>query len=177
MRGNVDKQSTLETIAQVAVALGGFAGIVGALAGDKLRPTQPEVWLPFWALISSALGLVFVSLFPLLLDPFQFADSVVWAAASAFLFTLTAINLAFFLTRLLRASRAGVFRRIPTFQVPLDCACVLVLVTQALNAFGLGFSQSVGGFLVGLYLLLLVSSLNFAFLLYVIGWRPDDSAC
>jgi hypothetical protein len=44
-----------------------------------------------------------------------------------------------------------------------------VLATQALNALGIGFAQSVGGFLIGLYLILAVSALNFAFLLFVLG--------
>lgn len=56
----MNAENTLETIAQIGVALAGFAGIVGALAGERLRPAHPEVWHPFWALISSGLGVVFV---------------------------------------------------------------------------------------------------------------------
>ena len=169
----MDAEDTLGILAQIGVALAGFAGIVGALAGEKLRPMHPEVWLPFWALISSGLGVVFVALFPFLLHYFGAPDNIVWAASSAFLFVLAATNLAFFLPRILRASRNGVFRRIRTVAIPVDSASFLVLVTQALNTVGIGFAQSVGGFLVGLYLLLLMSVLNFAFLLYVLGRTPD----
>jgi hypothetical protein len=165
----MNAENALETIAQIGVALAGFAGIVGALAGEKFRPTHPEVWFPFWALISSGLGIVFVALFPFLLHHFDAPDNIVWAGSSAFLFVVTASNLAFFLPRILRAARNRAFRRIPIIAVPVDSASFLILGTQALNALGFGFVQSTGGFLVGLYLLLAVSALNFAFLLFVLG--------
>ena len=92
------------------------------------------------------------------------------------MFIVTASNLAFFLPRILRAARTGTFRRIPTIAIPIDLTSFLVLATQALNATGVGFAQSVGGFLIGLYLLLLISALNFAFLLYVLGRAPDVPA-
>lgn len=171
----VNASDALDAIAQIGVALAGFAGIVGALAGEKLRPRQPEVWYPFWALISSGLGVVFAALLPFVLFQFELGERVAWTGSSAFLLVLTAGNLAFFLPRILRSARLGVFRRIPIITVPIDSACVLVLVTQALNVLGVGFAQSVGGFLVGLYLLLVVSTLNFAFLLYVLGRAPDAS--
>jgi hypothetical protein len=125
-------------------------------------------------MISSGFGVVFAALFPVLLQQFGAPDNLVWAASSTFLFVLTAINLAFFLPRILRAARSGVFRRIRVVSIPLDFASFLVLATQALNAFGVGFAQSVGGLLIGLYLLLLMSALNFAFLLYVLGRAPED---
>lgn len=172
----MNAENTFETIAQIGVALAGFAGIVGALAGEKLRPTHPEVWYPFWALISSGLGVVFVALCPFLLYYFRASEDIVWAASSAFLFVLTACNLAFFLPRILRAARNRVFRRIRIVAVPVDSASLLILVTQALNVLGIGLAQSVGGFLIGLYLLLVVSALNFAFLLFVLGRAPDGPA-
>lgn len=110
----MNAESTLEAIAQIGVALAGFAGMVGALADAKLRPTHPEVWYPFWALISSGLGVVFVALFPFLLHHFRAPDNIVWAASSAFLLAVTASNLAFILPRFLRAARNNTFRRIST---------------------------------------------------------------
>jgi len=170
----MDMQGTLETIAQVGVTLAGFAGIVGALAGDKLRPAHPEVWLPFWAMIASGVGLVFGALAPQILDAFGFREHVVWSASSAFVFLLTGGNLLFFLPRILRAARDGRFRRIPAIAHPLDFTCFVVMATQLANALGIGFSQSAAGLLLGLYLLLFVCSMNFAYLLYVIGRAPDD---
>jgi len=171
----LDTQSTLETIAQIAISLAGFAGIVGALAGEKLRPGHAEVWLPFWAMIWSGLGLVFGALAPQVLGAFGLPENVTWSASSALLLVLTTVNLAFFLPRILRATRAGTFRRIRMVAYPLDAACFAVIATQLLNALGLGFARSAAGFLLGLYLLLFVSSMNFGFLLYVIGRPPNSS--
>ena len=50
---------------------------------------------------------------------------------------------------------------------------MIALVSQLLNALGVGLPQSAGGFLIGLYCLLLVSGLNFAGLMFVL-LRPED---
>ena len=165
----MNASSILETIAVIGVSLAGFAGIVGALAGDKLRPANPEVWLPFWVMISSGLLIVFAALFPFL--PFYLGapDRISWAASSAFVTVLTACNLAFFTPRFLRAQRDGVLARALAFSALMYLSSFLLLVSQALNAVGIGLSQSAGGFLIGLYLMLLISALNFVFLLYVVG--------
>ncbi len=39
---------------------------------------------------------------------------------------------------------------------------------------GVGFPNRAGGFFVGLYLMLLISALNFVFLLYVLGGARRD---
>ena len=171
----MDAENTLATVAEIGVSLAGFAGIIGALAGEKLRPAHPEVWLPFWAMIASGLGIVFAALFPFLPYHFGAPENVSWAASSAFVAVLTSSNLAFFMPRILRAIRDGTFRRIWAISVPLDLSSLLVLVTQVLNTLGIGLSQSAGGFFVGLYLLLLISGLNFVFLLYVLGSTRDGS--
>jgi hypothetical protein len=167
----MDAENTLEAIAEIAISITGFAGIVGALAGEKLSPAHPDVWLPFWVMIASGLGILFAALFPFLPHHLGAPDQVSWAVSSAVLAVLTACNLAFFMPRILRAQRDGILVKIPAFDIPLRASPVLVLVSQALNTLGVGFPRSAGGLLIGLYLVLLVSGLNFAFLLYVLG-RP-----
>ena len=162
-------EGILGSIAQIGVSLSGFAGIVGALAGEKLRPANPGLWLPFWVMISGGLGIVFAALFPFLPYHLGVPDHVSWAASSAFVTVLTACNLAFFSPRFLRARRDGFLARMLAFEVLLYLISFFLLVSQALNTFGVGLSQSAGGFLVGLYLMLLISALNFVFLLYVLG--------
>ncbi len=162
----MDAGSTLETIAQIAVALTGFAGIAGALAGEKLSPANPEIWLTFWAMISSSLGVLFAALFPFLPYLLGASDNITWATSSACILAFTACNLAFFMPRILRAQRDGTLPIVLGFVVPLNVSPLLVLVSQLLNVLGVGLRQSAGGFLVGLYLLLLIAALNFASLLY-----------
>jgi hypothetical protein len=108
----MDAESTLETVAEIGVSLAGSAGIVGALAGDRLR---------------------------------------------------------YFLPRILRSQRDGVFSRVPAVDVPLHASSLAILVSQLLNTLGIGLPQSAGGFFIGLYLLLLISGLDFVYLLYVLG--------
>jgi len=168
----MNAESTLETVAEIGVSLAGFAGIVGALAGEKLRPAHPEVWIPFSAMISSALGIVFVALFPFLPHHFGASDHVLWAVSSAFGSTITAGNLAFFMPRIWRAQLNGVVPRILAFDVPIQLSAIFLLVSQVLNALGIGLSQSAGGFLIGLYLLVVISGLNFVFLLYILHRTP-----
>jgi hypothetical protein len=166
----MNAESILVAIAEIGVSLVGFAGIVGALAGEKLRPANPEVWLPFWVMISGGLTLVFAALFPFL--PYQLGapDHVSWAASSAFVTVLTVCNLAFFAPRFLRARRNGFLGGILAFEVLLYLISFFLLVSQVLNTLSVGIPQSAGGFLVGLYLLLLISALNFVFLLYAIRY-------
>lgn len=158
----------LETIAGIGVSLTGFAGIIGALAGEKLHHADPEVWLPFWVMISGGLSIVFAALFPFLPHYLGAPDRVAWAVSSAFVTMLTAGNLAFFSPRFLRAQRDGVLARAPALSVLLHLISFILLASQVLNTVGVGFPQSAGGFLLGLYLMLLVSALNFVFLLYVL---------
>jgi len=160
----------LEAIAQIGVSLAGFAGIVGALAGEKLRPEDPGLWLPFWVMISGGLSIVFAALFPFLPYHFGAPDHVSWAASSAFVTVVTACNLAFFTPRFVRARRDGALARTLAFDVLLHLISFSLLVSQVLNTLGVGLHQSAGGFLAGLYLMLLISALNFVFLLYVLGY-------
>src|ERR1700758_2175061 len=101
-------ESILEAIAAIGVSLAGFAGIVGALAGARLRPADPGLWLPFWVMISGGLSLVFAALFPFLPYYLGARDHVLWAPSSAFATVLIACSLAFFTPRFLRARRDGV---------------------------------------------------------------------
>lgn len=168
----MDAESSLQTIAQIAVSLAGFAGIAGALAGGKLRPSHPMVWLSFWMLISSSFGVLFSALFPFLPHHLGVPDDVAWAVSSGLMAVLTLCNLGFFLPAITRAKRAGTLVGIPAFEIPLNVCPTLVVGSQLLNTLGVGFDRSAGGFLIGLYFLLLIAVLNFVQLLYVL----DDTA-
>lgn len=168
----MDAESILESVAEIAVSLAGFAGIIGAFAGERLRQSDPEIWLPFWAMISTSLTVLFGALLPFLPHYLGASDRVAWAASSAFLTIATACNIVFFIPRILRAQRDGILGRIPALEVPLRISTLLLLISQAVNTVGLGLDQSTGGFLIGLYLALLMAGLDFVFLLFVLGRAP-----
>jgi len=170
----VDAESTLEAIAQIAVSLTGFAGIAGALAGEKLRPANSLIWLSFWVMISSSAGVLFCALFPFLPHHLGASDPVTWAASSSVVATLTVCNLAFFLPRIFRAKRDGSLVAVRAFNIPLDVCPAVVIGSQVLNALGVGLGQNAGGFLIGLYFLVLIAVLNFVQLLYVLDFRSGS---
>ncbi len=168
----MEAEGTLEVIAEISIAFIGFAGIVGALAGGRLRPDQPHVWLPFWAMIEVGLGTLFAALFPLLPYHLGLPDQQVWSASSGLLVILIACHLVFMSPRFLRAVRDSPLR-LPAIVIPARLALVIAFVSQLLNAIGIGLPQSAGGFLIGLYSLLLLSGLFFVHLMFVLV-RPED---
>lgn len=170
----MDAGSWLETISEIAVSVTGFAGIVGALAGEKVRPANPEVWLPFWAMISSGLSLLLVLLFPFVPHQLGAPDQAIWVVSSALMIVVMLSNLAFFMPRIWRAQRQGSFPRIRSISIPLDVSGALIVASQFANVLGFTHAHSAGAFLVGLYLLMLISSLNFVFLLYVLSHAGVD---
>lgn len=171
----MDAQSALEAVAQIGVALLGFAGIVGALAGDKLRPRHQEVWLPFWVMITSGLGVLLGALFPLLPYHLGAPDHVVWSASSALVVVATAWSIAFFIPRILRAQRDGVVPKLPAFDIPLRIGLSVLILSQVLNTFGVVFPQNAGGYLIGMYASVLGSGLNFLFLVYTLARTPGQT--
>ena len=64
----------------------------------------------------------------------------------------------------------GFLAKTPAFDVLLYLLSFTLLFSQALNTLGVGLPQSAAGFLVGLYLMLLISALNFVYLLYVLAY-------
>jgi hypothetical protein len=161
-------EATLQVVAEISIGFTGFAGIVGALGGSKLKPDHPSVWLCFWSMVELGLMTLIAALFPALPQEFGAADRLTWSMSSGVLALFVAGHLLFMWPRFIRARRAGSLVPFPTLNGIMAGALIAALVTQALNAIGVGFSQPSAGFLLGLYLLLVVSGLNFAYLMYVV---------
>jgi len=169
----MEAEGTLGVVAEISIAFTGFAGIVGALAGAKLRPAHVQVWLSFWFVIEGGLGTLFAALFPMLPYHLGLPDPHVWSASSGFVFILIVCHIAFVSPRFIRASRDPSYVRVPALQIAARSALVIALVSQLLNALGVGLPQSAGGFLIGLYCLLLLTGLSFPYLMFVL-LRPED---
>ena len=174
-RDDMDTENTLLVIAEIAIAFTGFAGIVGALAGERLKPNHPSLWLPFWAMVEFGPGTLFAALLPMLPYYLGAADRVTWAVSSGAVAVFLVCHLLFMTPRFYRAQLGEAFVRVLPLEIPISASIVFALISQLLNAFGIGLRQNAGGFLIGLYLLLLCSGLNFAYLIYVLV-RGDHKA-
>lgn len=165
----MEASGTLQVIAEIAVAFIGFAGIVGALARGQLSPEDPHSWLGFWTMIEFGLAMLLAALLPSLLFHLGTDTPSLWGFSSGVLALYLLVHLTFVTPLFIRARRGVSW---PLGIVLLDVAtfiCLLLaFVSQTLNAFDVGFDTGIGGFLVGLYLLLMVSGLNFALLAYLL---------
>jgi len=84
-------QSILETHAEVAMALGGFASVAAALG----RPLGPVRRQRFLALLFLALTLVLQCLLPLWLSQLGFSASTLWRSASLLAFSIASTVIVF----------------------------------------------------------------------------------
>src|SRR6266480_3099671 len=72
----------LLAIAQIAVTLAGFSGLVLAIRGAPPTTWHPrDVWSLSW-MFGTSLGALFIALLPLLLGSFRLPDGLVWTVAS-----------------------------------------------------------------------------------------------
>ena len=172
----MDPTGTTHVVAEISVAFLGFAGIVGALARGQLTPAHPHTWLGFWTMLEFALALLFASLLPALLNQLGFSAWTSARLASAALGGFLILHLTL-VTPLFVRARRGV--RWPLSIQLLDLATFASLLiaglSQTLNALGFAWGSAMGGFLVGLYFLLVVSGLNFALLAYLILLPEPDA--
>ena len=74
---------TLHTIAEVGIAITGFAGIVTAIRGEAGRAIQASVTDPLSLLFGSSLGTVFFCFVPEWLDAALDSTEIVWQASLA----------------------------------------------------------------------------------------------
>lgn len=171
----MEAQGTLQVVAEISIELTGFAGIVDALASGRLTRQQPHIWLPFWSVLELGLGTLFAALFPMLPYHLGAADWLVWATSSGFVVFLLGCHMAFMAPRFLGAAGNPSYVRLQALENVLRVALLLALVTQRLNTIGVGLRHTAGGFLIGLYCLLLVSALNFTYVIFVLI-RPENGA-
>ena len=95
---------SLETVAEIAIALAGFSGLIAMVRSGPVHEWHPRVRLAFWISLGWSVAAVVLSLLPSFLEPLGFAS---WA----FLNGVVAVALTTGLVAMLRAhfvlTRAG----------------------------------------------------------------------
>ena len=155
----MENQGFLLAIAQIAVALAGFSGLVVATRGASPRGwTRRDNW-SLAGMFGASLGALFLALLPILLFFLRLRPEVVWTVASVF---MAAFMVVFALTMTLSSRRLSKHGDPPRVRYVTTSAMLLLLVCGCLAGFGaLGtFGQAaVGMFVLGLITCLVVAAL------------------
>ena len=149
---------TLHTIAEVGIAITGFAGIVAAIRGREGVSSRLSVADPLAGLLGASLGTVFFSFVPEWLDAAIASPDTVWRASLGIYGTYRLV----YIGLILQARRGGAEMQFPRWTMLAGVSLgVLHLVAAA------GFFSDFQYFLYlsGLFWGLVVSLLNFSRLL------------
>ena len=159
----MESHDVLLTMAELAVAFIGFAGLVVVF-----QRRQGEAWdqndvLRFWLMIVAGLLALVFSLLPLLFIAAGRSAESTWAICSGAMAVFLAINAA---TLVL-----GALGRIPGFSRLLSALVLLLalpsLLVVVLNVCDVVFHRGLTGYLVGLFYLICLSGAFFARLVYL----------
>lgn len=153
----MENADILTTIAEVAIALTGFTGVVAVFGRRSRGAWTPHELLQLRALVETSLTAFFVSFVPALLAMVVDSESHVWRSANVVLGLAHAANLAAFSLRMRMApSTAG--------QVTLATVGVVFIATHLLVGVGLvGYAEPI--FVLGLLQQIFVAVHNFVLLL------------
>jgi hypothetical protein len=168
----LEGNDVLIVIAEVGIAFAGFSSIVAIFVRRETGGWTREDILRLWQLLVYSLGAVFFALFPLALFYCGLAGSSIWVASSAVLGAFMAVNLALSLITVFRALQEDESALSRAVVATIASLSFMVLVVQVLNALGVVFKSSFGGYLIGLLWLLVGSGFFFVRLLAVSGLRP-----
>lgn len=161
---------SFSTIAEVAVAFLGFTGVVGVFSG---RGHAAAVSMRLWVMVEFGLALLLLALLPSVLHALGGTGAELWVACSLATSLFLIGHLVLVVPRIVRLMRAGAWGGVPaSLNLSFPVAYSACFVSQVLNALGLGLERSHGGFLLGLYLLLAASGLNFIALLVALRSSP-----
>lgn len=113
----------LIAIAQIAVALAGFSGLVAAIRTAAPEGWHPrDIWSLFW-MFGASIGALVLALLPLWLTLFEWPEDLVYRASSAVAFLYIATLVTAMAGAGLRLTRRGYPPRIPWFP-PRSCCCL-----------------------------------------------------
>ncbi|MEN8162142.1 MAG: hypothetical protein ABFS41_18880 [Myxococcota bacterium] len=160
------EENLLIGIAEVAIALTGFAGVVVVLGRRASGPWPETDQFQLRSLIENGLIAVLAAFLPFAARQLSDRPEVIWGLSSAAFGTIGALHAfvvqghrAARLRAALRAEWSGTFRHVWLWAVVP--ASILVHTALLLNAAGVLFPRTFGPYLVGLLWYLIVGSLFF----------------
>jgi len=151
-------EGSLQTLAQVAIALAGFGSLLVVLRRDPTSSWSAGESGDLLVVVGGSLLVLFFSLLPLPVFYLGPSEAAVWRLSSALLAVALAITYWVVLRRRRQLHRAGLrpsFPKISRAIAQLPLVLVVVLAANAANAFG---SAGAGTYLLALVLMLGASS-------------------
>jgi len=161
----VEESETLRTLAEVAVALTGFTGIVAVLGRRAGGEWAPLEMLRLRMLLETSLGVLFLSLLPLVMQTLRPSEQSLWRVSNGL---ECLVYLGGLLLLCLRVSKLEPSQWPPEEKWLTAALVPLSLVILGLEAgFALGILTAYGSFayLLGLAFLLGLAALHFVLLL------------
>lgn len=160
----------LQTIAEVAAAFTGFAGLVSVLGRSRLDP-KVRLWR-VQVMIVTSLASLFGALAPSILQQVVSEDAALWRVSACVLLALFATQLGFVFRGMPSEQASGVLRLVktPAGAVLTICSLGFQLVLLAVVLGGLS-RMAMAVYSVAVLFLLLASSYHF--LVLVRGAQPD----
>ena len=158
----MDQTESLQTIAQLAIGLAGFTGIVSAVqSGDHVKSEQAA--LRVRQLLETSLGVAFYAFFPLLIIPLVATEDAAWRLSNGLLALAHTVTLLVSIKRAKAIGGAVVGKRGPFLHLTRagGCATIGLHCSAALNF--VPWQTSI--YLFGLLYLLLMASHTFVNLL------------
>jgi hypothetical protein len=161
----VSDSDLLQTIAEIAIALAGFTGVVAFLGQRARGEWRPVDLFRFNQLLGGSLAALLFSFTPILLFKMGVPEPIAWRWSSGLIAAYLAVTVVLSSGRLRRLPGGQRAEIIPWVLMLLLAIMTAVFVLQILCAAGIAYSGEPGPVLVGLVWLLAFAAFQFLRLL------------
>ena len=171
-------EAVLYLLAEVAMALAGFSGVVVAV---RLRGAQ--AWSPtelrfLWFLIGDSLLIVFFALLPVPMALAGWSDDTIWTICSSLLGSWFIVGLLLALAGEWRERRAGQLTTVPLITPVIlygvSAVALAMGIVLGLSAWDFGLARGQALYVVGLMVLLAIAAVEFLFFISLMSQQGND---
>lgn len=176
---NVDKMSeqSLDTLANVAVDLAGFSGVVVAFRVRGARTWTPTELRVLWFLIGDSFLVLFFALLPLPMSLANWSTDVIWGVCNALLGTWFLVGFSLALRGERRDRAAKQWITVPVITPALYGIYVAALVmgiVLLLSVLGFFVPRSQAVYVLGLIVLLAFAAVEFMYFIGLMSQQDGD---
>jgi hypothetical protein len=162
----MDPPDTLSTVAEIALGLAGFTGLLVVL-GRQPGGFSPSEAFRLLILLVASLSALFLALIPLALHDSGLSGFVLWRVSSLIMAGSILASAGFLVRRVRSFQRGDSEAYSPVILVLISTGAGLVFVAQILNASGVLGSPSPGAYSFGLLFFIAAGAVQFVRILFV----------